>query len=277
MTPRGDLAYLKERLKGPILPEIIDPKDFTIEDILKSYFREILWLAGRYQRPTVDYEDLVVEGIIGLLDAVKRFDIDKAKGNKRAFHNLAVVRIKSYMFEYFLSNNTQYTIPNYMARAMNLVEQIRGIVRSQEYTGDYDRAISNFDDPDFENSVPSETRARLRQVKERLRKLAENSDRTYEDMVLNVLKIEHDLDHHGSEEEYEISPEEIAGEREYLDKFLDNLNPSARSIITKLLEGKTLEEAGKEMGVTRERARQIKEDTVKYFQRTPMFREAAER
>lgn len=272
-----DLAYLKERLKGPIIEEIIDPKDFDREDILKSYFQLILFLAARYTRPMVDYEDLVVEGIMGLLDAIERFDIDKAKGNPRAFHNLAIVRIKSYMFEYFLQNNTQMQVPNYLARAMNLLEQIRNIVRSQEYAGDYEHAILNLDSPEFDAAIPGEVRERLHKVKEKMNNLAGNCDRTYEQMVETVTKVEYDISNYESEEEvYEISPEEVAGEREFLEKFLENLNPSARDVITKLLEGKTLEETGKEIGVTRERARQIKEATIDYFKRTPMYREATE-
>lgn len=274
-SKKDELAYLKEKLKGPIIRQIIDPKDFDVEDILKSYFREILFLAGRYARPTVDYEDLVVEGIMGLLDAIERFDTDKAKGNPRAFHNLAVVRIKSYMFEYFLENSTPYKIPNYLARAMNLLEQVRKIVRSQQYTGDAEHAINNYLDPEFEQSVPSEVREKLTRVKRKLRKLATGCGRTYEEMVDVVSKVEYDIESHGSsEEDFEVSPEEVAGEREYLEKFLDNLNPSARDIITKLLEGKTLEQTGKEMGLTRERARQIKEDVLDYFQETKMYKEA---
>jgi RNA polymerase sigma factor (sigma-70 family) len=278
MSNRGDVAYLKERLQGPILEEIIDPKDYEIDDILKSYFREILFLAGRYTRPTVDYEDLVVEGLMGLLDAVKRFDIEKAKGNPRAFHNLAVVRIKSYMFEFFLQNESQYSIPNYMSRAINLMEQIRNVVRAQEYTGDADQALLNFECEEFEKAIPEAAAKRLRVVKGKLQRLANNSDKTYETMILAVLKVEKDIASYETEEGsgFAISPEEIAGEKEFMEKFLGNLNPNARGVIEKILEGKTLEESGKEMGFTRERARQIKEDTLKYFKRTPMYKESVD-
>lgn len=278
MSNRGDVSYLKERLQGPILEEIIDPKDFDVDDIMKSYFREILFLAGRYTRPTVDYEDLVVEGLMGLLDAIKRFDINKAKGNPRAFHNLAVVRIKSYMFEFFLDNNTQYSIPNYMSRAINLVEQIRNVVRSQEYTGDSNEALMNMECEEFEKSIPEASAKKLRNVKAKLQRLASNSDKTYETMIISVLKVEQDIANYENEAENGLSdsPEDIAGEREFMEKFLNNLNPNARGVIEKILEGKTLEESGKEMGFTRERARQIKEDTIKYFKRTPMYKESVE-
>ncbi len=277
MSNRGDVAYLKERLKGPILEEIIDPADYSTDDIMKSYFREILWLAGRYTRPTVDYEDLVDEGIMGLLDAIKRFDITKAKGNPRAFHNLAIVRIKSYMFEFFLNNNTQYSIPNYMSRAMNLLEQIRNIINGSNYQGDCAEALANFDCKEFKDGVAAGVYKKCNAVKEKLQRLAGNSDKTYEQMVTSVLKVEQDFENYESVgDDVEDSPEEIAGDREFMEKFLDNLNPNARAVITKVLEGKTLEEAGKEIGFTRERARQIKEDTITYFKGTKMYKESVE-
>ena len=274
---RGDVEFLKNKLKGPILEEIIDPADYPTDDIMKSYFREILFLAGRYVRPTVDYEDLVGEGIIGLLDAIRRFDISKAKGNPRAFHNLAIVRIKSNMFEFFLANNTQYTIPNYMSRAMNLLEQIRNIINGSNYQGNVQEALLNFYCEDFEKGTPSMVVNKVNVVKDKLQRLASNSGKSYEGMVLTVLKVERDIESYESDKGgTEVSPEEIAGDREYMSKFLENLNPDARAVITMVLEGKTLEQAGKERGFSRERARQIREDTMKYFTRTPLYKEYVE-
>ena len=138
-----ELKILKDGLKGPI-HRIEDPKKYSINEIMASYFREILFLARKYTRPTVEYEDLVVEGLIGLLDAVRRWDPSRAGGNPKAFHNLAIVRIKSNMFEYFLSNNSAYTIPNYMARGLALVDQIRRSLLSLEYNGDPHEDLRNY-------------------------------------------------------------------------------------------------------------------------------------
>jgi DNA-directed RNA polymerase sigma subunit (sigma70/sigma32) len=109
-----------------------------------------------------------------------------------------------------------------------------------------------------------------------MQRLAGNSDKTYETMVQQVLDVEKNIESYETEEgeAVDISPEEIAGNREFLDKFLGALNPNARGVMEKIMGGKTLEEAGKEMGFTRERARQIKEDTIQYFKRTPMYKEA---
>jgi RNA polymerase sigma factor for flagellar operon FliA len=270
-----ELKILKDNLKGPI-QRIIDPSEYTTDEIMASYFREILFLARKYTRPTVEYEDLVVEGLMGLLDAIRRFDPVKAGGNPKAFHNLAVVRIKSNMFEYFLSNNNVYTIPNYMARALTLVDQIRNALHAREYNGDPDVDLRNYEAPNFEAEAPKEAASRVRNLKEKIKTLAHNSDRTYEEMIANVLKVEQDIEGYENAEVDDITPEMEAAQKDFLGKFLENLNPDARNVISLLLEGKTLEEVGAEMGFTRERARQIKEETLGFFQKTRMYKDAIE-
>ncbi len=272
MSSKHELKVLKDGLKGPIL-RIEDPRKHETLDILKSYFREILMLARKYTRPTVDYEDLVVEGLIGLLDAIQRWDPEKSTGAK-SFHQLAIIRIKSQMFEFFLANNTMYTIPNYMARAIALVSQIRNLVNSYDYQGDPEAALLNFEAPEFEEVAPSEFSEQVTRLKGRIRNLAENSEKTYEQMVQNVLRVEQDIENFERETEFEVSPEEVASQREFLEKFLDGLNPDARDVISLLLQGNTLEQVGEKKGFTRERARQIKEETLRFFEKTRMSKEA---
>lgn len=270
-----ELKILKDSLKGPI-QRIVDPVEHTTEEILSSYFREILFLARKYTRPTVEYEDLVVEGLLGLLDAMKRWDPVKAKGNPKAFHNLAIVRIKSNMFEYFLANNSIYHIPNYMARALTLVDQIRNQLSSREYNGDPDEDLRNYEAPNFDAEAPKGVSRRVRDLKDKIRTLAKNSERSYEEMIENVLKVERNIESHENEEKTEVTPEQEAAQKDFLGKFLKNLNPDARDVVSLLLEGKTLEEVGAEMGFTRERARQIKEETLSFFQKTRMYKDAVE-
>ncbi len=262
---------LREGLAGPII-EISDPSQHKDMDILKSYFREILLIARNYARPTVDYEDLVVEGLIGLLDAIRRYDPEKATGPK-AFRQLAIVRIKSHMFEFFLANNTQYTVPNYMARAMSLVEQIRGQVNSVESSADPEDALRRFSCPEFEESIPKGVLNKVTGLKERVRNLATNSKRSYEQMVELVIRVEENIESYEQEEEYEVSPEQLTEGREFLSKFLGSLKPDARDVVVGLLQGHTLVEVGEMKGFTRERARQIKKEAVTWLQGTRMYKE----
>jgi RNA polymerase sigma factor (sigma-70 family) len=262
---------LRDGLEGPIIP-IIDPGQHDDLDILKSYFREILLIARNYARPTVDYEDLVDEGLIGLLDAIRRFDPEKATGPK-AFHQLAIVRIKSFMFEFFLNNNTQYSVPNYMARAMTLVDQIRAQIDSAEFSANPEAALRQFECLEFEETAPLGVREKVASLKERVQNLASNSKRSYTEMVDLVLKIEENIESYEQEEEFEVSPEQLTEGREFLDRFLNSLKPDARDVIVSLLQGNTLTEVGEMKGFTRERARQIKEEAIQWLHGTRMYKE----
>ena len=262
---------LREGLAGPII-DITDPSEHEDMDILKSYFREILLIARNYSRPTVDYEDLVVEGLIGLLDAIRRFDPEKATGPK-AFRQLAIVRIKSHMFEFFLANNTQYSVPNYMARAMSLVDQIRGQINYVEIRTHAEDALLNFECPEFEEVAPGGVTNKIRSLKERVQNLASNSKRSYEGMIKLVLKAEENIKNYEREEEFEVSPEQITEGREFLNKFLGNLKPDASDVIVNLLQGHTLAEVGEMKGFSRERARQIKEEAIEWLHGTRMYKE----
>jgi RNA polymerase sigma factor (sigma-70 family) len=270
------LRYLKDRL-APDVIKVVDPNNHGVEEILSSYFLLIVWLARRYVRPMVELEDIVDEGVIGLLDAIRRFDPARATG-KNAFHNLAIIRIKHYMFEYLLRNSSTYHVPTYMARAMTLVDRARIILNSHMYDGDPETDLQSFGAPHEKDHFPQDARDELREVKETLQKLAKNSGKTYEEMVAGVLRIQYNIgafENGGPGEGEEVSEVDIAS-REYLGKFLNGLSNVARDVMYLRLEGNTLEDTGKAMGFTRERARQVEAATVNWFQKTRMFKEASD-
>ncbi len=270
------LRYLKDRL-APDVIKVVDPANHDVEEIVGSYFLLIVWLARRYVRPMVELEDVVDEGVIGLLDAIKRFDPERATA-KNAFHNLAIVRIKGYMFEYLLQNSSTYHIPTYMARAMSLVDRARNILSSHAYDGDPEIDLLTLAAPLEDAHFPQDAAGELQGVKGTLNKLANNSGKTYEEMVKGVLRVQYNIgtfENGGSGEGEEVSEVEIAS-REYLDKFLNGLSPVARNVMHLRLEGNTLEDTGKVLGFTRERARQVEAATLIFFQKTRMFKEASD-
>ncbi|MCI0528013.1 MAG: sigma-70 family RNA polymerase sigma factor [Nitrospira sp.] len=266
---------LARDLDGPIL-DISNPRQFATLDILRSYFREILLIAGKYARPNVEFEDLVAEGIIGLMDAIVRWDPEKSTGD-HSFHQLAIVRIKSCMFDYYLRNNTPYAVPTYMGRAIALLEQIRHILNSNTYPGSPEEDLCIFEGSAFEKAAHPKLVAKLQDLKGRLQNLAKGSERTYAEMVDWLLRIERDIRDFESREEFAVSPEEIVEQREWLETFLRSLKEDAREVIELKINDKlTLEQIGKLKGFTRERARQIIMDSIGYFQQTRMWKQAME-
>ncbi len=246
-----DVKFLKDHIRAEIVKDgIIDPEDHDVDEIIGSYFREIMWLARRYVRPSVEFEDLVVEGLIGLLDAIERFDKKKSKGNRKAFHNLAVVRIKSMMFNYLLTNGSVYHITNGVARAISLVNQARKILSAQEYKGGEGVDLLTLETLGSFEELPAGTLRDLRVVKEKICKLAKRLGKSYEEMVEFVLGIERDIENYENQEGDVENPEEEVSQREFLSKFLFGLNGDAHDVMRLRLEGKTLDEAGVEMGFT---------------------------
>ena len=272
---RGDFKFLRENLSGPIL-QIEDPAEFSTEDILASYLRYIIVLAKRYSRPNVEQEDLVNEGIIGLIDAIKRFDKIKAKGNPKAFRNLAIVRIKSFMHEFFLNNSRNYKFPSYMARAVNLVGQMRALVENTTFDGDVEAVLLDFEPNGLEGCLPKDTVEKMRKVEERIITMAEGLDKSYKDLVSRVLEVERNIeDFESSQEDVDESVEEAIGNKEFLEKVLSNLNPVARTVLTDRLHGDTLDDVGEKLELTRERIRQIEAETLNYIRRTRIGQEAS--
>ena len=161
-----------------------------------------------------------------------------------------------------------------MARALTLVEQIRNSLSSREYAGDPEEDLLNYEAPNFDSSSPKEEAERVRVLKDKIRKLGGGSDSSYEKMVRKVLSAERNIENYETNDSEGITPEMEAAQRDFLEKFLTNLKPGAREVISLRLEGKTLDEVGEAMGFTRERARQIEDATLEFFHKTRMYKDA---
>ena len=79
-------------------------QDHMILDNLKY----VKWMANRYKRASIPYEDLFQEGVLGLLRARKTFDVNK--GVK--FITYAIHFIKFFILEYISKNNIRFETYN---------------------------------------------------------------------------------------------------------------------------------------------------------------------
>lgn len=271
MSNHTDAPYLQDYLTGPIL-KIEDPSQYTTEEIVKSYYREIVMLANKYTRPRVEKADLIQEGIAGLMDAISRFDIEKSNGNPRNFHNLAIVRITDAMYNHYLMNTSQYTLPGYMARGITHLNQVRKLVEGQNFDGDTEQAILQLECPEFDAAVPKDVAIKLRERKEKISRLAESISSNYTELVGKMLRAQMAMEEYErKEEEDHNTPENIAAEKQFLGNFLASLKDDPREIIELSLQGMTLEEIGNKKGLTRQRIQQIRQEALEFLQRTRMF------
>ena len=167
-----------------LIAHIVNTMKATSEEekALKQYIKLILVIARKYVRHNVEYEDLIISGVIGLVEAVRGFDITRSTN----FNAYAITRIKGRMYEFCISNMTSITVPThvgktkvYAERMTKLLDQEPHLFASNLVPEDI---IREWEHPE-EGSLNTRTLDSLRKIKEMVNKIAINSKTTYKDLI----------------------------------------------------------------------------------------------
>jgi len=152
------------------------------EKALKQYIRLILVIARKYVRNNVEYEDLIMHGVIGLIEAVRHFDITRSTN----FNAYAITRIKGRMYEYCISNMTSITVPTHVGKTKVYAERMTRLLDQEPHlfaTGlSTEEIIRVWEHPD-ESHLTKKTFDALRKIKGMVNKIAINSKTTYKKLV----------------------------------------------------------------------------------------------
>lgn len=215
------------------------------DTLILHNMRLVYSVACRYSAPGLTLDDLVQEGVVGLMNAIDRYNPDISKFSTYAVFWIRqavrravctqdrIIRLPVHMYDRLLkmkriqselmSHNIEIT-EEVLAREMGLsIAQVREVQRLTQETLSLNQILSNEDGGDAElGDYIEDTNAKIP-----------------EDNVIN---------------------EDV---RYRIDLAMESLTPKERNVIT-LYYGlntdsrHTLESIGKQMGVTRERVRQIK-------------------
>ena len=221
--------------------------------LVTSHLRLVAKIAMRYRGYGLPIAEIVSEGNIGLMQAVKRFDPDRG------------VRLATYAMWWIRA-----TIQEYILRSWSLVKIAANASQKKLFfkLRRAKSAISALQDGDLHSE-------QVRLIAERL-KVAERDvvtmdRRLHGDVSLNAPI--HDEDETGQTLDWLVDPaptsettlaeeQETKYRRRALANALANLNPRERNIFTARWlneESATLEELAVEHGVSRERVRQIEQ------------------
>ena len=86
----------------------------SIDTLINSNIKSIYKIAHRFKKQHVEFDDLVQEGIKGLIkEAIPRFQFNK-KTNFNTFSNYWIL---NYISEYARQNSRTIRIPNYLIAA----------------------------------------------------------------------------------------------------------------------------------------------------------------
>ena len=213
------------------------------EQIVAKYIPLVKYIASRViigKSKYIEYEDLVSFGMIGLMDAINKFD--ESRGMK--FSTYASIRIKGAMIDELRKNSP------ISKGAMDKLN------RYNEVTENLQKRLLR--EPNY-SEIAAELKMSLEEISEIEGYINYISVVSLEDIIFSE---DDDMSVMSTvEDEKSPSPEKLLEEKEeveYLAKALDNLNEKDRMVLSLYYyEGLTLKEIGKVLSVSESRVCQL--------------------
>lgn len=267
-TQRANLAYIKSSMSEPILKredefeyarrwrEEGDEKSLHL--LVRSYTRLVISTASRFRNYGLPMGDLVQEGNVGLMQAAARFE----PAREVRFSTYASWWIRSAMQDYVL-RNWSIVRTGTTAAQKSLFFNLHRLRAKIEPNG-----VANSMSGRTKDKISEELGVNLRDVNQMEMRLsgADQSlntpiGETGEDNWQDFLADERPLP-----EDIVTLATDSKTRSKWLDEALEQLNEREQSIIRKRRlteEGATLEELGRELGVSKERVRQLEHRALK--------------
>ena len=259
-------AYLEKIKNFPVLTE--DQEVRLVNDLqqkgdmqaaqilITSHLRLAAKIAMGYRKYGLPLADIISEANIGLMQAVKKFDLSKK------------VRLATYAIWWIKA-----AINDYILRSWSLVK-IGTSAAQKKLFYNLKRIKSRLGLYENKELAPQEVKAIAKELVVNEDEVKEMNMRLGGDKSLNVTVSDDEdderkdflVDKTQNIEEKVASKQEIAYKNEILNKCIKQLNEREQYIIKNRLltyEPKTLSEVGEKFGISRERVRQIEESALK--------------
>ncbi|HEY0834636.1 MAG TPA: RNA polymerase factor sigma-32 [Azospirillum sp.] len=261
-TQRANLSFIKASMREPLLSRDHEfdlarkwregGDERSLHELVRAYTRLVVATAARFRNYGLPMGDLVQEGNVGLMQAASRFEPDR----EVRFSTYAAWWIRSAMQDYILRNWSIVRTGTTAAQKslfFNL-RRLRARIENASQTNGLTREGREWIATELQVEVSEvETmEMRLAATDQSLNSpVADGSDEDWQDFL---------ADQRPSPEEVVIGMRDSSTRSQWLAEALGELSPRERTIIQERRlreEGATLEELGRELGVSKERVRQL--------------------